>query len=183
MGELKLQFQHSQFQIIPVTNWKEKKSDISRYFKPERNLFTRLAANLIDYAIIAIIIFPFYFYIDQVFYALSGGPYTFTPQQEKYELFEFILKSLTILSVWSGYYYFLYKFKATTLGKRYFNLSTYRYKGHEPIGLIRIFLREIIFKFLALIVFPATIIHFLLQEEGLFIHDVLTRTIVVRETH
>lgn len=183
MSEAITKIQENRFSIIPVTHWEEKTIDVSGHFTPAKNLFVRLGANLIDYTVIALIIFPFYFYIDQVFYALTGGPYTFTPDHEKYELLEFALKSLCIISVWSGYYYFLYKFRATTLGKRYFHLSTYRYKCHEPIGIVRIIMRELIFKFLAAVVFPATIIHFLLQDEGLFIHDVLTRTIVVKETN
>lgn len=169
------------FSITPVIAWEVKQVNWYSYFTPERNLLTRAAANLIDYTIIGLIITPIYFYIDHLFHLLTGGTYGFSPHQEKYEIAEFILQSMNFLSVFVGYYYFLYKFKTTTIGKRYFKLKTYRYHSFEPIGLIRIIARELIFKFLELAVLPATIIHFLIQKEGLFIHDVLSKTIVVKE--
>ena len=167
--------------ITPVVAWEVQKIDWESYFTPEKNLIIRALANIIDYTIIGLLITPIYFYVDHLFHLLSGGVYGFSPHQEKYEIAEFLIKSITILSVFIGYYYFLYKFKTTTIGKRYFRLHTYRYNSFEPIGLVRIILRELIFKFLELAVLPATIIHFLQQKEGLFIHDVLSRTIVVKE--
>jgi uncharacterized RDD family membrane protein YckC len=167
--------------ITPVIAWEVKPIDWSKYFQPEKNLFKRAAANIIDYTIIGVMITPVYFYIEHLFQLLNGGTYGFSPHQEKYEILEFILQSFNFLSIFVGYYYFLYKFKTTTVGKKYFNLKTYRYHSFEPIGLIRIIARELVFKFLELAVLPATIIHFLIQKEGLFIHDVLTKTIVVKE--
>lgn len=169
------------FYITPVVAWEVKPIDWSAYFSPEKNLFKRLAASLIDYTIIGLIITPIHFYIDHIFHVISGGTYGFSPYQDRYEIAQFLLQSINILTVFIGYYYFLYKYKTATIGKRYFKLHTYRYHSFEPIGLIRIFARELIFKFLELAVLPAVIIHFLLQKEGLFIHDVLSKTVVVRE--
>ena len=154
------------FSITPVIAWEVKRVNWDSYFTPERNLFTRAAANLIDYTIIGLIITPIFFYIDHLFHLLTGGTYGFSLHQEKYEIAEFILQSMNFFSVFVSYYYFLYKFKTTTIGKRYFKLKTYRYHSFEPIGLIRIIARELIFKFLELAVLPATIIHFLIQKEG-----------------
>lgn len=168
------------FKVIPVIAW-ELRHNQAHQFTPERNFFRRIGANIIDYLLIALIIVPLYFQTDYLFFLIKGGRYSISPHFETYELVEFLSKSFVILASFTSYFYFFYRFKATTVGKKFFNLNTYRYNSHEPIGLIRVIAREIFFKAFAIAVFPTTIIHFLLQPEGLFIHDILTKSMVVKE--
>ena len=50
---------------------------------------------------------------------------------------------LTFMFAKSIYYYFLYRHKCTTLGKN-FHFRVYRTNTQEPIGIIRIIIREFI---------------------------------------
>ena len=174
----------SQTTITPVIAWELKSVDRSSHFKIEKNIFKRVIANLIDYGVLFLLITPFYFYIDHLFIILtSSGTISVVSSYDTYQTVEYFLKNIVILTVTLAYYYYLYRYKGTTVGKKYFNLSIYRYNTFEPIGLLRVFFRELIFKPLAVAVFPATLIHYLFQIEGLFIHDILSKSFVVKENH
>ena len=72
-----------EFSISPVVAWEIKKVDWDSYFTPSEIYFRRAAANLIDYAIIGLIISPIYFYIDHLFHFLTGGTYGFFSSSRK----------------------------------------------------------------------------------------------------
>ncbi|MAW07191.1 MAG: hypothetical protein CME61_02795 [Halobacteriovoraceae bacterium] len=175
---------HTQTTITPVIAWELKSIDRSSHFNVEKNIIKRILANLMDYGVLFLFITPFYFYVDHLFIILtSNGPISVISNYDTYQTVEYFLKNIVILSIALAYYYYLYRYKGTTVGKKYFNLSIYRYNTFEPIGLLRVFFRELLFKPLAVAVFPATLIHYFFQGEGLFIHDILSKSFVVKETH
>ena len=180
-SNLAKELNNNQFRVIPVVAWEVRPQNRHLYFQAERNIFKRVTANLIDYAAIAIFYSPIYFYLIQAFSFIKGPPYHYNQYREIIEIIEFLTIKTSILFSICAYYYLFYQYKTTTIGKRYFRLKAYRYNSLEPIGLVRIFFREIVFKLISTILFPSTIIHFLLQKEGLFIHDVLSKTFVVKD--
>ena len=88
---------------------------------------------------------------------------------------------LTFIFAKSIYYYFLYRHKCTTLGKKFFHFRVYRTNTQEPIGIIRIIIREFIGKLLTLIFLPLSLAWYLFDDKARFPHDFLGGTMVVEE--
>ena len=147
--------------------------------RPAKFILKRFISEIIDYIIISLLFFP----LQIITVKLSSSITSFGPPAlgQKADMINLIIFVLTFICTKSIYYYFLYRHKCTTLGKKFFHFRVYRTNTQEPIGIIRIIIREFIGKFLTLIFLPLSLIWYLIDYKARFPHDLLGGTMVVEE--
>lgn len=141
----------------------------SQYFQYEKRMMRRLCATLIDFTLVFCFSAPYAYFFSEIIFG------SLTP----------IARELISLGIFTfvhvTYHYYLYRYKCTTFGKRIFSLRVYQYNSLESLTFIQVFFRETIFKLLTIGLFPSSYVHFWMQKEGLTVHDLLTKTMVVIE--
>lgn len=147
--------------------------------RPAQDILKRFAAEIIDGIII-----NFLFIISQfVTLSVFEKIVTTIDKQQFIEINKanLIIFIMTYIFVKCSYYYVLYRQKCTTLGKKLFHFRIYRTNTQEPIGILRIFLREVIGKLITLIIFPISFIWYLFDTKSRLPHDLIAGTIAVEE--
>ena len=147
--------------------------------RPANNILKRFFAELIDVGIICLVFYP----IQILVISIAGKLAT------TFDFYQYISSDglnltifiATFMSVKCFYYYVLYRQKCSTLGKKFFHFRVYRTNTQEPIGIIRIFLREIIGKLFSFLIFPITLGWYLYDKKARLPHDFLGGTMVVEE--
>ena len=147
--------------------------------RPAQDILKRFSAEVIDCLIIGLI-----FFFSQIltlgFARLFVSPYI----NEKIisgDVLNLIIFASTYFFVKSSYYYVLYRQKCTTLGKKFFHFRIYRTNTQEPIGIIRIIIREFIGKNITLIFFPLSFLWYLIDSKSRLPHDIISGTMAVEE--
>ena len=147
--------------------------------RPASDILKRLIAEFIDFIIISVIFLPSQA-VTLSFARIFFETTNFIPEQFS-DIFEATIFFITYSLVKGSYYYFLYRQKCTTLGKKFFHFRVYRTNTQEPIGILRILLREYIGKTISFIIFPFSIIWYFFDNKSRFPHDFLGGTMVVEE--
>jgi len=147
--------------------------------RPVEDLMKRFAAEVID----GIIINTAFIFIQIIVLSVSEKIIeTFDKNQfinlDKANITIFMM---TYLVVKCSYYYVLYRQKCTTFGKKLFHFRIYRTNTQEPIGIIRILIREVIGKLITLIFFPISFIWYLFDSKSRLPHDLIAGTMAVEE--
>ena len=147
--------------------------------RPAKFIFKRFISEIIDYLIVSLLFFPLQIITVNISSTIiNWNPKTFGNKADVINLGIFLL---TFIFTKSIYYYFLYRHKCTTLGKKFFHFRVYRTNTQEPIGIIRIIIREFIGKLLTLIFLPLSLAWYLFDDKARFPHDFLGGTMVVEE--
>lgn len=147
--------------------------------RPADDILKRFAAELIDGAIIG-----FFFFITQLFtITLCGKIFHFFNINKfmSIDKIYLITFSATYLFVKCSYYYILYRQKCTTFGKKFFHFRVYRTNTQEPIGILRILIREVFGKAITIIFLPISFLWYLLDSKSRLPHDLLSGTMTVEE--
>jgi len=147
--------------------------------RPAKFIFKRFISEIIDYLIVSLLFFPLQIITVNISSTIiNWNPKIFGNKEDVINLGIFLL---TFIFTKSIYYYFLYRHKCTTLGKKFFHFRVYRTNTQEPIGIIRIIIREFIGKLLTLIFLPLSLAWYLFDDKARFPHDFLGGTMVVEE--
>jgi len=147
--------------------------------RPAQSIMKRFLAELIDHFIIGAI-----FFIAQIitlninYIILSKLNLNNSQVTDQINLFIF---AFTYFFSKSIYYYILYRQKCTTFGKKFFHYRVYRNNTQEPIGIIRIIIREFFGKSVTLLFFPLSFLWYLLDSKNRLPHDFMSGTMLVEE--
>lgn len=147
--------------------------------RPATSILKRFIAEIIDSIIVLFLFFPIQLVSINVGKLLIDSLFQIEPMSM--DNINLIIFFSSFYFTKSAYYYVLYRQKCTTLGKKFFHFRVYRTNTQEPIGIIRIFIREILGKSLTLIFLPISFIWYLFDGKSRFPHDLLAGTMAVEE--
>ena len=164
----------SEVAIAPVSH-----SHRGLRFGPAANIFKRSLAQVIDEVLVFTFAYPIFlaqiFIYPLIFVGIN------VPQTEGIVLAQQIFAGFITFCAIISYYYFQYRYKCTTIGKRIFNYRVYKFNSSEPIGIFKIINRDIFGKLISLALFPISIYLFYRSKEKRFLHDYLANTQVIKE--
>ena len=147
--------------------------------RPAQKIYERFIAEVIDTTLIIILFYPSQIVSRSIVNTLIN--FIFNNRFDYFNQVNITTFFLTYFIVKSFYYYILYRQKCTTLGKKFYRLRVYRVNTQEPIGIIRIIIREIFGKTLTFLFFPFSFLWYLYDSKSRLPHDLCAGTMVVEE--